>query len=245
MNPGEIVDHFIRHRSAKVGEFGYIYGEILANLSGPKLAVLEIGQRRGETFKALLDVLPTAVVYGIDIGEGEYLDLNVQEELRNYSPRARPLVGDQTDVGLLHRIGAEAMAEFGGFDLVIDDGGHTMAQQQTSLQVLSAYMKPRGIYVIEDIETSYLKQFGGGRMGKRGTTIDLMKRLIDVVNRDYIDGHYKALNRPRRGVGTYSVFANDHKISSVRVFPTCAVLYFGYDEHLPAKLLKAKPPAGT
>jgi hypothetical protein len=99
-------------------------------------------------------------------------------------------------------------------------------------------MKPRGIYVIEDIDTSYYEQCGGGAVGKAGTTIDLMKGLIDVINRDYLDGHYKTLNRPRRCVGNHSLFAGDHKISSVRIFPACAVLYFGYEENLPVQFRK-------
>ena len=238
--PADILNQFIKQRSTKVGEFGYIYSEILANLTGDNIAILEIGQRRGETFKTLLDVLPTATVYGIDIGRGEYRQMNIKAELEKYSSRARPFVGDQTDEALLNRIGTEALKKHGGFDMVIDDGGHSMEQQQTSLRVLSSYMKPRGIYAIEDIETSYYEQYGGGEVGKPGTTIDLMKQLIDVVNRDYIEGHYKALNRPRRNVGSHSVFANDHKISSVRVFPTCAVLYFGYDENLPAEFRSTK-----
>jgi hypothetical protein len=176
----------------------------------------------------------------IDIGRGEYRQLNIKTELEKYSSRARPFVGDQTDEALLNRIGTEAVKKHGGFDLVIDDGGHSMEQQQTSLKVLSSYMKPHGIYAIEDIETSYYEQYGGGEVGKPGTTIDLMKGLIDVVNRDYIEGHYKALDRPRRNVGTHSIFKNDHKISSVRIFPTCAVLYFGYNENLPAEFRAAK-----
>jgi hypothetical protein len=236
--PEAIYQQFVKQKSTKVGEFGYIYSEILHGLKGENLAVLEIGQRRGETFKTLCDVLPTATIYGIDIGCGEYQSHNTKAMLEAYSPKARPFIGDQTDPALLNRVGSEALQEFGGFDLVIDDGGHSMKQQQISLKVLSNYMKPRGIYVIEDIETSYLGQYGGGSIGKPGTTIDLMKGLIDVVNRDYLDGHYKALKRPRRGCGTHSLFANDHKISSVRVFPTCAVLYFGYEENLPAEFQK-------
>jgi hypothetical protein len=234
----QILQQFVKNNSTKVGEFGSIYPELLSNITGDKVAILEIGQRRGETFRTLLDVMPTATVYGIDIGRGEYKQLKIKEALERYSPRARPHVGDQTDAELLNRIGSEALREFGGFDLVIDDGGHSMDQQQTSLRILAPYLKPRGIYVIEDIDTSYYEQCGGGALGKAGTTIDLIKGLIDVINRDFVDGHYKTLNRPRRCVGDYSLFAGDHRINSVRIFPACAVIYFGYDENLPAQFQK-------
>lgn len=41
------------------------------------------------------------------------------------------------------------------FDIIIDDGGHTMKQQQISFDFLFNYLKSGGIYVIEDLHTSY------------------------------------------------------------------------------------------
>ena len=107
-----------------------------------------------------------------------------------------------------------------------------MNQQQTSLRVLSNYMKPLGVYVIEDVETSYYKNFGGGEIDKKGTTIDLIKQLIDVINRDFTKGHYTRLKRRRRNVEKYTVIANDNKINSIRIYPNCCVLYYGYFEFL-------------
>lgn len=41
------------------------------------------------------------------------------------------------------------------FDIIIDDGGHTMNQQITSFKILFPALKSGGIYVIEDLHTSY------------------------------------------------------------------------------------------
>lgn len=40
-------------------------------------------------------------------------------------------------------------------DLIIDDGGHTMEQQQLTLVELFSHLKPGGTYILEDLHTSY------------------------------------------------------------------------------------------
>jgi hypothetical protein len=231
MNCLEIFDIFKKHNSAKYGEFRNIYSKIFSELSQKKekIIVLEIGQRRGETFKCLLDIFPNSIIYGLDIGIDEYKNGDVKNMLENYGgDRAKLYVGDQKNIELLNKIGTDVMNNYNGFDLIIDDGGHKMEQQQISLKTLSNYMKPYGKYIIEDIETSYYSSFGGGEIGKKNTTIDLLKNLIDVINRDFTRGYYKHLNRPRRDVVKYSKFINDDKIFSLEIFPNCAILNFGY-----------------
>lgn len=67
----------------------------------------------------------------------------------------------------------------GDFDIIIDDGGHTMKQQITSFSVLFPHVKSGGMYIIEDLHTSYWERYGGGR---KKTTINFLKTLIDDVN---------------------------------------------------------------
>ena len=49
----------------------------------------------------------------------------------------------------------------GQYDIIIDDGGHTMDQQQISFGFLFKYLKKGGIYVIEDVHTSLTKYYKG------------------------------------------------------------------------------------
>jgi len=42
----------------------------------------------------------------------------------------------------------------GQFDVILDDGGHAMDQQQISLGYLFPEVKPGGMYIIEDVHTS-------------------------------------------------------------------------------------------
>ena len=41
------------------------------------------------------------------------------------------------------------------FDIIVEDGGHSMRQQQISLTFLFGYLKPGGLYFLEDLLTSF------------------------------------------------------------------------------------------
>lgn len=64
-------------------------------------------------------------------------------------------VGSQEDVSVLKKIAADGHT-FGGYDVIVDDGGHTMNQQLSSLKFLWPAVSSGGIYVIEDLMTSYI-----------------------------------------------------------------------------------------
>lgn len=82
--------------------------------------------------------------------------------------------GSQEDVAFLNTIRSSESS----FDVIVDDGGHTMKQQITSLMHLLSKVRSGGVYVIEDLETSYVAGYGGG-YGKNSTTIEFIKRLVD------------------------------------------------------------------
>lgn len=58
---------------------------------------------------------------------------------------------DQSNVEALIKVGNEQ----GPWDVIVDDGGHTWKQQITSLITLMPFVKPGGIYFMEDVQTSY------------------------------------------------------------------------------------------
>ena len=41
------------------------------------------------------------------------------------------------------------------FDLIIDDGGHTMLQQQNTLAAYWGRLRSGGLFVVEDLHTSF------------------------------------------------------------------------------------------
>ena len=87
--------------------------------------------------------------------------------------------GSQENVPFLNTVNSAQ----GYFDIIIDDGGHTMKQQITSFTYLLPKVRSGGLYVIEDLHTSYFKTQDSGYLVNT-TTIELIKRLVDDIQTD-------------------------------------------------------------
>ena len=107
--------------------------------------VLEIGIFGGSSLYMWRDYFPNASIHGMDIGP---VALDSVERIRTY-------VGDQQDRAVLQGLVDEAGSDF---DLIVDDGGHTMGQQQASLGFLFPHLRPGGYYVVEDLHTSFMQR---------------------------------------------------------------------------------------
>lgn len=130
--------------------------------------VLEIGVNRGGSVKMWQEYFPNAEIIGVDCKPA---CAAIAGE------RIKIFIGSQDDPEFL----AQMAREVGNFDIIIDDGGHQMKQQKTSLQTLFTFLCPGGTYVIEDLCTSYRRKWGGG-LKNRGSTVNFLKTLVDSVN---------------------------------------------------------------
>jgi len=66
-------------------------------------------------------------------------------------------------------------------DIFIDDGGHKMHQQTVTFDEMFWHVRDGGVYLVEDLHTSYWKGYGGG-YHKPTTFIERSKSLIDTIN---------------------------------------------------------------
>lgn len=107
--------------------------------------VLEIGTNTGASVRMWAEYFTNAEVHGLDITRR----FEIETRLRH--PRIKTHMVDQ---GNRKNLG-EFMKQFalGTFDLIVDDGSHEQSDQQVSLGVLFQYLKPDGLYVIEDLIT--------------------------------------------------------------------------------------------
>jgi hypothetical protein len=116
--------------------------------------VLEIGIARGASLRMWRDYFPNATIHGFD-----------QNVLADPLPdRVHLHQGDQANRDSLGRL-LEATGS--DFDLIVDDGGHTMEQQQVSLGVLFPHLRPGGLYGLEDLHTSFMRvidYYSSGRL---------------------------------------------------------------------------------
>ncbi len=96
-------------------------------------------------------------------------------------------IGDQSDHSFLSRI----LDEFGTPDVVIDDGSHVNKHQLQTFEFLYPRTSRSGVYLVEDLHTSYWPEFGGGfRNG--ATFIEHCKNLIDELNADHVREEFEA-----------------------------------------------------
>jgi len=128
--------------------------------------VVEIGVAHGGSLQMWQDYFGTgAHVVGID------LDPRCR---RFEDENTTILIGDQADRGFL----AEVRNRVPRIDILIDDGGHMMQQQVATFEELYPHIQPHGIYLCEDMHTSFLARWGGGHR-REGTFLEYSKALID------------------------------------------------------------------
>jgi hypothetical protein len=59
-----------------------------------------------------------------------------------------------------------------------------MSHLVATFGVLYPRTAPAGVYMVEDLHTAYWDEYGGG-LGRKGSFIELCKRLIDELNADW------------------------------------------------------------
>tara|TARA_Y100000310_G_scaffold76332_1_gene72821 strand:+ start:58 stop:837 length:780 start_codon:yes stop_codon:yes gene_type:complete len=131
----------------KVG-YEDVYESAFGNIRTDIKKMLEIGLTHGHSMKMWMKYFPNAEITGIEyaIG-GEFECLNhLPENMTN-----NIFNGDQSDRDDL----SEFIKKYGrNFNIIVDDGGHCMNEQQISLGYLFPYVESGGYYVVEDLHTS-------------------------------------------------------------------------------------------
>ena len=88
--------------------------------------VLEIGVETGRSHRLWLEYFPNATIYGFDIFKFGVDEFHRLQKGNPNLDRSIMFEGDQENVDDLERF----LSEHGeDFDIIIDDGGHTMRQQ--------------------------------------------------------------------------------------------------------------------
>jgi len=143
-----------------------IYHRHFAPFRGRSPVVIEIGVFHGGSLQMWRQYFgPGALIVGIDV---EPRCLELAED------GIEIMIGDQGDRNFL----AEVRRRYPRIDILIDDGGHTMAQQIATFEELYPHIQPHGLYLCEDIHTSYAPNYDGGYR-REGTFIEYSKGLID------------------------------------------------------------------
>lgn len=158
----------------KMDHYLDVYDGLMGPWMGKPVSFLEIGVYKGGSLRMWRDFFsPKASLTFLDIDPGcKALEI----------PGTEIRIGDQTDVAFLQKTATER----GPFDIIVDDGGHKMDQQLTSFRTLWPQLKDGGLYIVEDVHTSYWPGFGGGFRAK-GSFVEFAKDLVDRMHSWYTE----------------------------------------------------------
>ncbi len=149
-----------------------IYHRHFARYRGECPVVLEIGVQHGGSIEMWHDYF----------GAGcKYFGVDINPQCKMFEDEGTTiLIGDQADRSFLARLRDEVPR----VDILIDDGGHMMQQQIATFEALYPHVAGDGVYLCEDMHTSYWKAFGGGYR-KPTSFVEYTKDYIDQMNAWY------------------------------------------------------------
>jgi hypothetical protein len=199
-------DKYDRHK------YTGIYKNHFLKFRRKKIKLLEIGvggydnpTQGGASLRMWKRFFPNTRIFAIDIFNKSALQEN----------RIQIFQGSQADPDFLNEVNNNT----GPFDIIIDDGSHMNEHVIISFKTLFPLLKKGGIYVVEDIQTSYLEEYGGnGQLqSASGTSMNFFKGLTDHINRNDIP------------VSQFFPSEEVYSIASIHFYPRIIFIYKAND----------------
>eukprot|EP00980_Cylindrotheca_fusiformis_P019780 scaffold6929_cov99-Cylindrotheca_fusiformis.AAC.7 len=157
------------------------YNNHMARFRGKgKVVFMEIGVQSGGKIALLRKYFGPGLVYiGIDINPSTRM-FETQED-DDFTAHIE--IGDSTDPAFWKSI----REKYPHVDIFLDDGGHTMEQQKVAIREMLPHVQSEGLYMCEDLATSWHKKYGGvpkayvGRDPKflKNTMVGLVHQTLD------------------------------------------------------------------
>jgi len=146
-----------------------IYDRHFSRFRGTDVHLVEFGVKHGGSLQMWKHYFgPRAKIYGVDINP------HCQQVAE---PQIEIFIGDQADRTFLKSL----LTKIPRMDILIDDGGHAMDQQINTYEELFPRVSPNGVYLCEDIHTSYWPDWNGGYQ-RPGTFVEYGKNFIDAIH---------------------------------------------------------------
>jgi hypothetical protein len=164
----ELAKRYGTDKSSEIHNYCVKYEKYLPFERYNGLNIMEIGVQGGHSLRTWKDFYYRSQILGIDINP----------ECNQYGEERITIeIGSQADGKFLSNI----KLQYGPFDMILDDGSHINEHVIFSFENLWDSIKSGGVYVIEDVATSYYESYGGGRY-KQGTIMEYFKGITDEVN---------------------------------------------------------------
>jgi len=149
-----------------------VYEEYLAPYRNKKINLLEIGVSFSGSIRLWNDYFKNAQIYGVD-------NFSCGEEYKN---KSKDLIGGE--VKNIKIICDDAYDEsvadqLPEFDVIIDDGPHTLNTQLKCIQLYLSKLKSDGIMFIEDIIVDFEYDYQGDELSEHPTIRSLIRKIPD------------------------------------------------------------------
>lgn len=168
----DLENYFLKNDKRQITKWLHyfdVYDRHFSKYRGKEIVILEIGVFQGGSLQMWKEYFGgKAKIYGVDIDPRckQFEEENIEI-----------FIGSQSDRAFLR----DLISRIPEIDILIDDGGHTMNQQIVSFEELFKKVKKDGVYLCEDVHTSYWLDYGGGYK-RHKTFIEYSKKLIDQLN---------------------------------------------------------------
>lgn len=150
MNRVKLRDIGYKYGTDKVGihrfdnrTFLDIYEMYFDHLKADPITILELGVLNGSSLKVWEEYFPNGNIIGLDIDP---------EKTSYETSRTKIYSGSQDDAQIINNIKKDYPE---GLDIVIDDASHLNSLTIASFELLFDFVKPGGLYIIEDTHCTY------------------------------------------------------------------------------------------
>ena len=183
-------------------EHGYtkVYEKYFESLREKKLQILEIGIADGKSLLTWSDYFKNSTIIGIDIHKIDLKEKNLDRK------NIKVHQGSQSDENFINEI----TSIYGNFDIIIDDGSHLKKDVIKSFHLLFPHLNNDGLYVVEDMQTSYNHFFGGNPFDLKYSSshMNFFKHLTDRLNYQEIANPFYASNKYDSKITNVSFYHN-------------------------------------
>ena len=200
-------------------EHGYIeiYEKYFESVRDKNFKILEIGIADGKSLLMWSDYFKNSIIIGIDIHK-----IDIKEKKLD-RPNIKVHCGSQSDDKFI----SEIVKEYGNFDIIIDDGSHLRKDVIKSFHLLFPHLNNDGLYVVEDMQTSYNHFFGGNPFDLKysNSHMNFFKHLTDRLN-------YQEIANP-----FYISHKYDAKITNISFYHNLVFVRKGVNDKLSKEVL--------
>ena len=182
-----------------------IYERHFAPYRNTPVRMLEIGVFMGGSLDLWREYFGAdASICGIDLDP---------ECTNRVTPPNQVRIGSQADAKFLRSV----VDELGPPNIILDDAAHIGRLQVASFDALFPLLQEGGLYVIEDLSTSYWHGIYEGGYRRKGTGIEFIKQMIDDMHAWY---HNKSTRTPaKEQIGAIHIYDSIVVIEKRKIKP--------------------------